>query len=382
MHPVYEYIVAVSILFLVLSYSFYAINTAATTQLSLAKEEELKPVADRLFNKILFTRGYPSDWGSNIYINESNLEDFGLLSSKGGLYDLDVDKVMRLVNYSGGIVNPLYIPPTTFGSLAGIYEDGHWTYGFRLMIMTALNISIQNLTSSPPTKFEVNITDYTGKKASNAEVRALLYVAYTVGNTFEYNYSTAYNVTGLDGSTILNFPIPNISSPHVAYTLIVSANYYGIKSQNIWVEGNILNIVVEGQYLIVNMSSIEGIVPSARHLTLSAIEFTSDLNFILNPLVNVTNGESGKIINKGRYNYRVYRLSNPITENVVFIALLVKTTGRYFFVFASRPRAPLTVDYRSHSFSVAGLRTETIYGLFRIGDSSFYAQLTVWRMSE
>ncbi len=393
MHPIYEYIVATLILFLILSYSFYAIDSAVATQLTLAKEEQLKPVANRLFNKIFFTSGYPDDWGSDVYINESNLIDFGLLSDSKRLYELDVNKVMRLVNTTNnteGTVNPLYISPKTFGQLSGIYEDGHWIYGFRLMITSALNISIQPInTDNPPTKFNITVTDYTGKKASNAEVRGVFYGTYTyeIGNqeVFNYSCSSADNITGLDGSTVLNFTLPYIppnSREKAAYSLIVTANYYGLQSQNIWVEEGILNLVVEGRYLIVNMTDVEGVIPSARHLSMTAIEFTSDLKIILNPLINATGGEVTRIINKGRYNYQVYELSNPISEDTVFVALLVKTRGGYYLVFASRPRTPLTVDYMSHSFLIAGLKTETVYGLFRIGRNTFYAQLIVWRMSE
>ena len=141
----------------------------------------------------------------------------------------------------------------------------------------------------------------------------------------------------------------------------------------------VVNLINIGDYLIVNLS---GFPPSARFVELTAIEFTTDFNIILNPIINETDGESGKIINKGRFNYRVYKLANPITEDVMFIGIMVITRGQSYLIFASRPKTPIVVDYRSHSFPVAGLKTETIYGLFRISDNTYYAQLTVWRMSE
>ena len=386
MHPVYEYIVAVFILFLSLSYTFYAINAAVTTQLSLTKERQLKPIAERLFDKILFTPGYPVNWGSNIFINESNLGDFGLSSQKK-MYELDVNKVMRLVNESQDIINPLYIPPETFGRLTGIYQDGHWIYGFRLLIRNTLNITISPLNpeATIPNRFLIHVSDYKGNKASNAYVRGVLYAAYTVnqGNekVFTYEYARTRNITNINGVTTLSFNISVPPGAKAAILLIVSANYYGLQNQEVWVEGNVVDIVNIGQYLVVNMTS-GGIIPSARHVRATAIEITSNLNIISNPLVNVTNSGAGRIINKGRYNYRVYRLVNPITENVIFVGLLIFTRGRYYLAFAARPRVPISVDYRSHTFPLAGMKTETVYGLFHIGDNSFYAQLTVWRMSE
>ena len=387
MHPVYEYIVSVAILLLVLSYSFYAVNSVVVNQLTLVKEEQLKDIANRLFDKILYTPGYPVDWGSNIYVNETNLIDFGVHASTGELQKLDIDKLNRLIYEYEGIINPRYIPPETVGRLLGIYEDGHWTYGFRLLIRCALNVTIQPLDSGGevPVKYKIKVVDYVGKDAANALVRGTLCAVYNITENgrevLEYNYDTARNLTMLDGTTILNFEKPEVPSQtkNVAYALLVTVNYYGLQSHGIWTTSQVLNLINIGDYLIADLSSFGP--PSARHVR-TAIEFTTDLEIIINPIINETNGESGRIINKGRFNYRVYKLANPITEDVIFIGLLVGTHGQSYIVFASRPRTPIVIDYRSHSFPVAGLKTETVYGLFRISDNTYYAQLTVWRMSE
>ena len=388
MHPVYEYIVSVAILLLVLSYSFYAVNSVVVNQLTLVKEEQLKDIANRLFDKILYTPGYPVDWGSNIYVNETNLIDFGVHASTGDLQKLDIDKLNRLIYEYEGIINPQYIPPETVGRLLGIYENGHWIYGFRLLIKSALNITIQPLDSDSevPVKYKIKVVDYVGKDAANALVEGILCAVYNITEddreVLKYDYNIARNLTMLDGTTILNFEKPEASyqALDAAYALLVTVNYYGLQSQGIWTKGQVVNLINIGDYLIVNLSSFEP--PAARQIQPTAIEFTTDLNIILNPIINETNGVSGWIINKGRFHYRVYKLANPITEDVTFIGLAVVYTGKTYLVFASRPNTPIVVDYGSHSFPVAGLKTETIYGLFRISDNTYYAQLTVWRMSE
>lgn len=392
MHPVYDYIVAVLILLMVLGFSFYAINSAVITQSTLAKEEQLKPIANRLFNKIFLTPGYPVNWGTNVFINESNLKDFGLLLA-GEPHQIDVNKILRLNE-----TNPLYIPPETFGNLTGLYQDGHWVYGFRLTIRSALNISIHPVDeyNNPPTTYLVHITDYTGKKASNAIVKGTVITLAVEknGKYFTYELSTVVvNITNVDGTTLLKFNINQVSKPNanVVHMLLITANYYGIQSQVVRTFGeNIATLISVGNYLIVNMTGQP--IPSAEHVQLNgtAIEFTSDLNFILNPIVDMTKGEVGKIINKGRYNYRVYELANPITENVILVGLLIrKAVGgkgsggpKYFLVVAARPPTPISVDYRSHSFNIAGIKTETLSGLFNIGDNTYYVELSVWRMSE
>ena len=387
MHPTFEYIVTILILSMLIGFSFYSLNSMSSTQLVFTKESQLDQMTNNLFNKMLMTPGYPIDWGRNIYVNESNLEDFGLAASYGLPYQLDVDKIMRLVEETGNTTNPLYIPPEKVGSLLGVYVKGHWNYGFKLVIYSALNISINPVDpdESPPSKYIVSVRDYLGRPASNAYVKGVLYAAYIETGRergFKVISSTAYNYTSIEGVTILNFDVSDIPSLKAAYVVLVNAYYYGLKSQGIWTKASVLNLVVEGGYLIVNMSTLGDIVPSARHLTLTAVEFTSSQEVILNPIENVTDSESGKIINKGRYDYRVYRLKNGITDDVVFIGLLVKTTGRYYVVFSPRPRIPLVLEYSSHTFSIQGLRTKVLYSLFKIGDYTYYVELYVWRMSE
>lgn len=387
MHPVYEYIVTVLVLSLLIGFSFYSLNSMSSTQLVLTKESQLDLVANNLYNKILMTPGYPVNWGSDIYVSENSLGDFGLSSTHGVPYQLDVNKIMRLVEKTGNTTNPLYIPPETVGSLTGLYVDGHWNYGFRLVIYTALNVSVLPLdpADTPPSKYIVTVYDYLGRPASNAYIKGVLHAAYVdlgVGGGFNIISSTAYNYTSINGTALLEFDVSEIPTRRAAYVVLVNAYYYGLKSQGIWTKASVLNLVIVGDYLIINMSGVGDIVPSARHLQLTAIEFTSDQGVILNPIENVTAGEAGNIINKGRYNYRVYKLKNGITDDVVFVAVLVKTTGRYYLVFSPRPRIPVVIDYSSHRFSIQGLRTKTLYSLFKIGDNTYYVELYVWRMSE
>lgn len=388
MHPIYEYIVTILVISLVLSFSFYTVNVTTQAQLSLVKEEQLNTIANTIFDKIFFSPGLPSDWGSNILINESNLMGFGLAATAREPYALDVDKIMRLYETTGNTTNPLYISPTTVGGLLGIYSDGYWKYGFSIKIVTALNISIRptDPTATPPDQFYITVRDYEGRPASSAYVRGVLFAVYTTGGgnnvSFGVLRTQAINYTDISGSTILNFDVSDIPIQRAAYVLIVIAQYYGLQSQAMYTRGNVLNLVIIGNYLVVNMSGIGDVIPSARHLRVTAIEFTSDLRIILNPLLNVTDSEAGRIINKGRYNYRVYQLSNPISEDVIFVGLLVVTRGRYFIVFAARPRTPISLTYSSHGYMYAGAKAAVLSGLFRVSDNTYYAELIVWRMGE
>ncbi len=388
MHPIYEYIVTILVISLVLSFSFYTVNVTTKSQLLLAKEEQLNTIANNLFNKIFFSPGYPVDWGSNIYINESNLLGFGLAAIAREPYSLDIDKILRLYETTGNTTNPLYIPPSTVGRVLGIYSDGYWKYGFSIKIVTALNITITpgDPSASPPSKFYIRVSDYEGRPATNAYVRGVLFAVYAIGGQVNVNFDiikvSAYNITDITGSTILNFDVSSIPTQRAAYLVIVTARYYGLQSQAMYTKGNVLSLVIVGNYVIVNMSDVEDVIPSARHLRVAAVEFTSDLQVILNPLINLTNSEAGRIINKGRFNYRVYELSNPISDDVIFVGLLVVTRGQYYMVFAERPRTPLSLVYSTHGFMYAGVKSVVLNGLFRVGENTYYVELTVWRMSE
>jgi hypothetical protein len=394
MSPTYEYIVAILITVMMVGYTYYSLTSMTSSQLQLVEEEQLDAVAERLFDKILLTQGSPEDWGSNLYVNNTSIKDIGLSLKHGGMYELDVDKVMRLYPGSTEILNPLYINSTTFGTLAGLYDRdrGYWKYGFRLSIKTALNMTIERADSKSPTeKFRVNVKNYMDKPASNAEVKGTYIAIYIVkqGNQeyFDYSYTTIKNMTDWSGQTILDFKnnIPSVpqGSEH-AYCLVVTANYYGLQSQNSIVDNEIktLGLTIQGKYLIANFTQVKDIARGAHHLELTALELTSSLNIILNPAIDVTNGEAGKIVNYGGKNYRVYELQNPPSQDVIFVGLLVKKLGKWGLVFASRPRTPVAVDYMSVGIPSAGIKTVTMSRIVKIGENSYYTELTLWRTSE
>jgi len=394
MSPTYEYIVAILITILMLGYTYYSVTTLSSNQLQLVEEEQLDVVASRLFDKILLTKGYPEDWGSNIKVNNTSLQDFGLSLSHGKLYDLDVDKVMRMFPGASEIVNPMYINATTFGTLTGLYdaEKGYWKYGFRFYLKTALNVTIEKADTKPITeKFKVSVKNFMGKNAPNAEVKGTYIAIYVVkqGNDqyMDYSYTIVNNMTDWMGETLLDFrnnmpQTPKQGVSGYAYCLVVTVNYYGLQSQQSYVTNTIptLGLIVQGKYLIANFTQ-EDIARGAYHVELTAFAITSSLTMVLDPAINVTNGEAGKVVNYGGKSYRVYELKNVPSQDVIFVGLLVKK-GEWGIVFASRPRTPVAVDYTSMGLTSSGINTVTLSRIVRIGTNSYYAELTLWRMSE
>lgn len=313
---------------------------------------------------------------------------------------------MRLVQNIGTINNSLYIPPAYFGDLAGLRENGTWKYGFRLLMTTALNITstplreIRQGGDTYPTAFSVNVKSHTGKTAPNALVSAKYFCIYINKTTdsFDYFYQTLQNITDWNGNTTLSFDVNNSFIDKVSSLkgksqpstfLFLTANYYGIQSQAVQQYPQIptLDLMLQGQYLIASFLPGASYPKSAHHLgafsPLIVIQFTTNLDVILNPVTNVTgHGQADLVVNKGGKDYRTYQLSGYSSPDVLFAGIMVTTRGRDWFAFASRPLVPTAIDYRSHTFPVAGIKTEVLSRVVRMGQNSYVVDLTVWRMGE
>ncbi|MEM3610068.1 MAG: hypothetical protein QW076_04165 [Candidatus Anstonellales archaeon] len=401
MNAVYEYIAAITIFSLIIGFSLISVSTLSSTQLKVMYGEQLRPVAEKLLDKILLTTGSPEDWGTNIYVNDSSIKDIGLSLGSGEMYDLDVEKVQRFLSDS-----PLPISNITFGKLTGIYDDKGWKYGFHLRIVSAL--FIENLTTPFKTVnlFKFKVKTYKGDPAPNAIVTAF-YLKIGIlqdGSDYYFDFSSAIleNITNWNGETEFNFAgnIPELPSSEKSKIylekncLIVTAKYYGLQSQNIWFESQdeVLTMVAIGQYLLVNFNKAD-VPPFARHVApgqKAAFCITTNLEPVVVTFEEVKQNEADYVINSGKKYSNVYRLSQPLSQEFMFVGLVVRgaTTQedgektRFYLVFAYRPRVPLALEYSSAFHPSAGIKTETVEKFVRIASNSYHVELTLWRMSE
>lgn len=401
MDVTFEYIAATLVIFILLGFAIFTVTSLTTTQVDLLGQQQLFPVAQQAVDKILLTRGEPLDWGENITVNGSLLVDFGLAAASPhtDAYDLDINKVMRLVQSVGTVTNALYLDPTSVGSLMGIYTGSYWNYGFRLYMVPALNVTITvNDTASHPLAFVVNVKNAQGVPARNAFVQVKYFDFYVYKDTgggpakdvFDWSSVFASAYTDYAGNASLTFssapsPAQGVVNPQEVFVVTVSADYYGLEANSILELSTVpsnLDMLIEGQYLIGNFTGVTGIPKSANQLQLEAsvIELTDNLNVILNPATNVTTGNAGYVFNQGGKNYKVFQLVNPVSENVILAGLMVKTTGQSFFAVAFRPVLPVALDYRSHAVATAGLQAITIERLVHMGRNSYVVDLTIWRM--
>ncbi|MEM3404454.1 MAG: hypothetical protein QXJ17_07970 [Nitrososphaeria archaeon] len=395
-----DYVVSGMIIFLMVSFSLFSIFNTDFLQTTRISQEQFNPEVERLFDKILLSRGEPYDWGADYTINlvnHTHFEDFGLayMAQSTNMYTVDVNKIMRLHN-STTQPNPLYMPPDIVGSLLGLKQSDHWDYGFRLYMTHALNISIsaiQNITSGQkkiPVRFQIEVRNYLGEVAPNAYVKAQYMLFYYLRNnkTVNFIYSSSNNITDYNGCTRFDFRtwvnnVKNLGQEQY-FVLVVQAIHGGVKSSAFYVVSTTeaLELNVVGDLLFAEFNEEVEIPNGARHLRMEMVGVTSDLDILDIPIENATDSYSGRIINYGGKSYRVYQLAADPGQDLIFLAMTIKYTGKYWLAMAHRPPYPIAIDYRSHSFPLAGVKSVSVERIVHAGGIDYYARLTMWRMSE
>jgi hypothetical protein len=406
----FEYILASLIIFIMLGTSIYTVTTLTSSQLALISEQQLTPVAQQMMDKILLTTGEPVDWGYDIYVNYTNLQDFGIASSTPGttLYDVDPAKMQRLANDSSFVINNLYIPPTISGSMLGVYDSGRYTYGFRLYIVPALNIAVTNYNTFTlqgkydyADNFTINVKSADGVPAASAQVQARMFEFVTkkgAGNnpdSYTFGVSSVSAITNYRGDAFFSFgsvPLDVGGGYAASFLVIIEADYYGLLANSLFqypLSSGGLNLLLSGPYLVGNLTQVDGFPSSAAHLGLdvTVIEITNNLNIVLNPATNVTgNGEADKLLNTGGKSLKIYSLANAVSPDIIIAGLLVTRNGKTYFAFAAQPNLPVSVNYYTHAFannlqSALLLNSVTVQRYIHISRDSYVAYLTVWRMS-
>jgi len=282
---IYEYLFTAIIIVTMLLASSTMIGTLSGPSRSVSEKEQLKVAAQKIMTQILLDPGDPSDWGSNVDIDESDLKTFGLAKhseTTREAYVLDPDKVYRL-NDALLLLNntcSLYISPYRAINLLNLgYE-----YGFTLEIFPALNVSIAPKDSG---KYEVSVSsDYGRLPIVGADVTARMYYYDASSQKIasrDEDFITG--LTGYDGKCALNF---NETSEMKVLILVI--DYYGVRVVKVFPAGlnvkrahligehlflsededisnNAIQIIVTrkaGRYVIENVTSILNIVPPGK----------------------------------------------------------------------------------------------------------------------
>ena len=176
-HAVLEYLAVGVLIVAVIAAAGYMLEAPSRT-LETVREEQLLTVAERLMDKILLTPGYPPDWGSNVYVTDANLSDFGLALQGGAPYIVDPDKVMRLANLST-LPNPLLVNASRLAELLGVKGQ----YGFKLVMKPMITAEVETLdwSNGMASKFRVRVLNWLGEGLPSANVTGVYVIALVRG---------------------------------------------------------------------------------------------------------------------------------------------------------------------------------------------------------
>jgi hypothetical protein len=339
--------------------------------LTQTEEYQLEKLAERIFDKILLTPGYPYDWGTDIRINQTLteeqilqiLKDFGLAKLGEKQYVLDVNKVIRLENNSE-FDNLYYIPPKIVSKLLGLGKE----YGFRLLIKPAINIT----TEVNGNELIVGVFSQEKVPLPGSEVQATAIWVDKKGNdNFLFN-ETVFSTTDWDGKCILRFSkdLEN-KGKQEGTSFIIFVNFYGIKTVHVSSSSQTILASISNKYLSIEYSGTEAV-----HLRSDPI-FITFPNIFYGEIINVDeHGESSWVINKGSKSYRIYVLSS-IDPNTNYIGFIIKARGTNYLVAVPRP---MMIDYSTGP--IAGIHRVKLTRVVVINDLTYFMEFIFWRMYE
>ena len=155
-------IVVVSVIFVGTVVALPAINY---TNLQTVDQQQLRNTAYNVFDSMLLDVGSPSNWGSNLTSDQTEVERFGLArTSPFSKYVLDPDKVQRL---DPNPLNPWFIEYDRVRSLQNLTD-----YGFQFSLYRPFSVSWNIDITDASVSFSIAVTrTEDGTPIPNAEVR-------------------------------------------------------------------------------------------------------------------------------------------------------------------------------------------------------------------
>jgi len=416
MHVTLDNAFAFSILVLILITIMGYIIPSAYVSFTTIREHQLDEIAQSIADKILLSPGYPEDWGDIMKVKRDNdLLSFGLQKAGGDLYELDVDKVLRIVN-----VGDYQLPSTikiNYSRIAELLGLGN-EYGFSIRVRPALNVSIfpsgmyefnkggskkQDVVSS----VDVMVRTLEGRPAIGANVTGL-YVFMHVRNKgnkenkdYVYmNHTYMTSVTGPDGKATIDFQeyIKDLENKireeedlelgqfkKAIPALIVFAEYYGIRAVNSTVIGSSedapLKGVIVNNYVIVdyNIDEFYEGPHGAAHVKNATGLVNPPYYVYVGALSNDTNGQSGLVINTGAKKHRVYKISVEIDDETTFIILPVKKEGKEKMIAVFRPPSDSSCQL---GWAYGNIKTSIVRRMVKMGSFHYIVEIRVWRWGE
>jgi len=240
--PVYDHVTALIFACTLFVSAVVAVPSISYVNLLYVDQQQLRNVALKVLNSMLFDAGYPSNWGSSIPLNESDVGKFGLaLSGSSSFYVLDPDKVQSLVpgNPSGSL------DYETVRTLLGLQD-----YGFNIKIVPPFDAYIQDESEIPNMLFELNVTFKNGNPIPNAHVEATILYVEKSG----YFTAEAENYTNCLGKCTIEKELSSSVTDYLVVLKVAVANLATITST--FMEGfnqHIMNASIVGENITLSI---------------------------------------------------------------------------------------------------------------------------------
>ncbi|MEM2136638.1 MAG: hypothetical protein QXI93_01635 [Candidatus Methanomethylicia archaeon] len=349
-------------------------------------EGQLQLEAEKILNQLLLSPGDPPNWGStNISISE--LKSFGLAVSNGEIYSLDVDKLIRVFDFSLSEFSDI-VPINLSDVLSMLGLKGK--YGLYIKLKPALNVSVQKLSDHI---YRVVVETYEGLPVINAKIKAVRVSAY-----FNYENKTVIYVedvldevyTDYDGSATLYFTEVG-SEGHVGFFIVLYVDFHGFSIVSSFIYGNSNYGVIIGNDLYVghidddfNPQEIKTkkgkpndpgggaihLLPAALVVTPKSIESTVLFDGKILPITP----------QGGARPYYKFSL-NSLDSDAIMVAFVVKNLGEYKLVVARRAYNSIEGGVRGFNENVLA-RGVHVRRLVNICSFLYYFDLILWRIVE
>jgi len=347
-------IFAFIVLMLILSVSMTMLISSSYNSLAQTGEHQLEEVSASIVQKTVFDAGYAPDWGKDVQIGQEDLTVFGLHKVDGDVYELDINKVLKLVNGT--------IDPKTVSGLLGL--GGETRYRFSMEIMPFLNISaeVTGYHLNIPSAFSITVENYAKRISPNCKLIALYSIIWIKEGQVFFRYTNASTITNWAGEASLNMT-PWLESIRTELEgneailpyLVLSGNYFQIKGISHFSFGQTTPIRTVGDYLF-----------------FSSAEEASERAIVCAPPYYIFSERVDKLDNQ------TLKIQDGIEDSICSMIVPFNSNGTYQFALASR--LPINLLFQSGLPSTK--KTSVISRMVKMGDYDYLFKLIVWREVE
>jgi hypothetical protein len=376
------------------------------TGLAYERHSALSTKTSDILDTILLNPGLPTTWGQS----DNAPLGFGLQDPAYRQYLISPFSPMKLSSSSdlvvyyprldsyysrntAGFGGYLYVPKTqtvnesTVSRLLGI----NGTYGFQIVLMPTLTISIQKISSGSPLQFGISV-DGTGSPLANSPVTYSLITVNEDSNEYpSYNLDKGTTLTDSAGKAQLP-PFSGINGETQSYALIVYSNLNGFKGMGYYVHvptsstKSVIPLIdsFENQGIMLVHSDSLGnhqVIPDSSQISYNASFLILAEDYNLRQIQLNQPAEVGELTYGSEPAQEYSYLTVPDTDGILLVTYKDNSSGEYGLVLMPWGLGSLAFplvfggDDKGHDWVTTDLRQITVGGI------TYQAKLELWELS-